>query len=233
MRLLRSNLLVAVEGAEHPVVVVTSARRGEGKTATCVALARSLASAGSKVVLVDLDLRRPGAHLRLGEANEAGAIDVLASRRPLGEALRFVAPAAGGRGFYFLAAGPGVSNPTELLGTPTASRLLDCVAAQADMVLVDTPPVLAVADTMVVARRATGALLVVEAGRTPETDVRAARDALDRNSVRVLGVALTKLDPRDVSLGYGDGDGDGDDGPAPLDGAGGGPWARAWAEPAG
>jgi len=233
MRVLRSNVLVAVEGAEHPVVVVTSARRGEGKTATCAGLARSLASAGRRVVLLDLDLRQPALHHRLGISNEVGAVDVLASSRPLGEALRFVAPVAGGRGFYVLPAGQAVSNPTELLATPTAAGLLESVAARADVVIVDTPPVLLVADTLVVARRATGALLVVEAGRTPETEVRSACEALERNEVRVLGIALNKLDAREVRLGYG-----GDDGaaPAPLadtDGTDGGPWAGGWAEPAG
>lgn len=229
MRVLRANLLVAVEDAEQPVVVVTSAKPGEGKTTTCESLARSLAGSGKRVVVVDLDLRQPDLHRRMGLANEVGAVDVLSGRHPVGEAIRFVAPTAGGRGFYFLAAGPGVANPTELLGTKAAASLLSCLAARADIVLVDTPPVLPVADTLVVARRAAGALLVVEAAHTSQTDVRAACDALTRNGVRVLGVALNKLDAREVRLGYGNRAGAA---PARLDGTDGdaGPWAAGWAD---
>lgn len=232
IRVLRSNLLVAVEDVEHPVVVVTSAKPGEGKTTTCDSLARSLADSGKRVVVVDLDLRQPDLHQRLGTANEVGAVDVLTSHLQLAEVLHFVAPTTGGRGFYFLAAGPRVTNPTELLGTAAAARLLTCLAAEADIVLVDSPPVLPVADTLVVARRAAGVLLVVEAGRTSLTDVRAACDALERNGVRVLGVALNKLDAREVGLGYGDRAGAV---PARLCGADGdaGPWAAAWSDPEG
>jgi capsular exopolysaccharide synthesis family protein len=232
LRVLRSNLLVAVADLDHPVVVVTSANPGEGKTATCAGLAASLAAAGRKVVAVDLDLRHPELHLRLGANNEVGVVDVVADRCPLAEAIQLVEvgpdQGAGGHGFYFLAAGHSIANPTELLGVPTMGRLLGSMASQADLVLVDTAPVLPVADTLVVARMAAGALLVVEAGRTSDADVRAAGDALARNDVRVLGVALNKLDAREVRLGYGDAGAT----VAGLDGADrtGAPWARDWAE---
>ena len=228
LRVLRSNLLVAVADLDHPVVVVTSANPGEGKTSTCAGLAASLAVAGTRVVAVDLDLRHPELHRRLGAGNELGAVDVVAGRCPLADAIQFV-DVAEGQGFYFLAAGPTVANPTELLGVPTMVRLLGSIAAQADLVLVDSAPVLPVADTLVVGRMAAGALLVVEAGRTSEADVAAAREALARNDVRVLGVALNKLDAREVRLGYGE-----TGGPvADLDGAGrtSAPWARDWSEP--
>ena len=209
LRVLRSNLLVAVADLDHPVVVVTSANRGEGKTATCAGLARSLAVAGRRVVVVDLDLRDPGLHERFGVDNQVGVVDVLTTGHPLAEAMQLVEPPQAGRtdrqGFWFLASGPSVDNPTELLGSPATAELLDTLAAQADIVLLDAAPVLPVADTLVVARLATGALLVVEAGRTPAPDAQAARAALERSGVLVLGVVLNKLDAREVRLGYGGG----------------------------
>lgn len=226
MRVLRSNLLVAVGHLDHPVVVVTSANRAEGKTTTCEGLAASLASAGRRVVLVDLDLRHPELHERLGVADQTGVVDVLAGRQPLAGAIQRI----DGRGLWFLPAGTGAANATDLLNTPSLAGLLERVAAQADIVLVDSAPVLPVADTLVVAREAAGALLVVEAGRTSGDDVRAAREALERAGARVLGVALNKLDAREVRLGHGDGDGG-----AGLNGAGMLPtsWAPDWAPPPG
>ncbi len=203
LRILRANLLVTLADLENPIVIVTSALAGEGKTSTCTGLARSLSSTGLRVVLVDLDLRRPNAHRWVGGHNESGVVDVLLQRRPLDECLQFIEPAAdqedGGSGLYFLASGEGASNPTELLGTTRTARLLESLSAQADIVLLDTPPILPVADTLVVGRMAAGALLVVEARHTPITSVLQAKDALTRNQTRLLGVALNKLQARDLA----------------------------------
>jgi len=211
LRVLRNNLLVAVADVEHPVVVVTSAKPLEGKTAVTAGLARSLASTGRRVVVVDLDLRRPQLHERLGAANQIGVVDVVALRAPLADALQVIEPPpgdrAGGKGLSFLGSGQPVANPTELLGTPALAQLVESIASQADIVLVDSAPVLPVADTLVMAKLATGVVLVVEAGRTSEKDIRAGHVALTRNGVRVIGVALNKLDAREVQLGYGRGGG--------------------------
>jgi capsular exopolysaccharide synthesis family protein len=210
MRILRSNLLVAIADLDNPVVIVTSARAGEGKTATCAGLAASLSLAGLRVVLVDLDLRRPDVHRWIGGHNEFGVADVLLERRSLEHCLQFIALGDGegtdGVGLYFLATGEGIANPSELLGTTRTSRLLESLAKQADIVLLDTPPVLPVADTLVIGRMAAGALLVAEARRTPIPAIREAKDALTRNQTRLLGVVLNKAAQRDVGYGYGYGD---------------------------
>lgn len=211
-RVLRSNLIVAIQDLANPIVLITSARQGEGKTSTCVGLARSLALAGPKVVLVDLDLRRPDAHRNLGADNVPGATDVLLDRRPLEDCLQYLPPlkdAASTNGLYFLPAGTGATDPTELLSSPRTGRLLEGLASQADIVLVDTPPVLPVADTLVIGRLAAGALLVVEARVTPVELVNRTKSALTRNQTRVLGVVLNKLragDDTSYEYGYGEGD---------------------------
>lgn len=195
-RVLRSNLLVAIDDLANPIVLITSAREGEGKTSTCVALARSLASAGPRVVLVDLDLRRPDAHRHLGADNVPGCAEVLLDQRPLEECLQYLAPAREGsraRGLYFLPAGSGATDPTELLSSPRTGRLLDELARQADIVLIDTPPVLPVADTLVIGRLAAGAVLVVEANETSVDLLNRTKSSLTRNQTRILGVVLNKL----------------------------------------
>lgn len=213
-RVLRSNLLVSIAELENPIVVVTSAFAKEGKTSTCVRLAQSLASAGSRVVLVDLDLREPDSHRLLGANNDVGLSDVLLDHRSLDECLQYVelgvqfvevgaTDSARRPGMHFLGTGPRVSSPTELLSTPQMGKLLDRLAVEADIVLLDAPPVLPVADTLVIGRLAAGAVLVVEAGRTPVPAVKRAKDALTRNQTRLLGVVLNKFKSTRTSYDYG------------------------------
>lgn len=201
-RILRSNVLVALSELANPIVVVTSTQAGEGKTATCATLARSLAESGKRVVLVDVDLRKPDAHRLVNAHNEVGVVDVLTRRADLADCLQFIS-VGDGRGMYFLAAGSRAENPTELLGTAQTADLLDLLAAQADVVLLDTPPVLPVADTLVIGRLAAGAILVVEAGRTPVPSVLQTKGALTRNQTRLLGVVLNRCETRDSLVGYG------------------------------
>jgi capsular exopolysaccharide synthesis family protein len=208
-RILRSNLTVALLDLDRASVVVTSARAGEGKTSTTVNLARALALAGHRVVLVDLDLRHPDAHHWLEAHNGAGATDVLLGQRSLRECLQFVPlaenDAASGGGLYLLPAGTTVPNPTELLSSARTAALLDALAKQADVVLIDAPPVLPVADTLVIGRMVGGAVLVVETRKTPVGAVHQAKDALTRSQTRLLGVVVNKLQPNDARSdeGYG------------------------------
>ena len=193
---------------ERPTVIVTSADAAEGKTATTVNLARALVAAGKRVVLVDLDLRHPDIHHWFGLKNDIGVTDILLDRRPLNECLQYIEIDAGESGsrkpLYVLATGPKVDNPAELLGAGRTALMLDALAPQADIVLIDTPPVLLVADTLVIGRMVAGAILVVETKRTPTPAVQHAKDALIRNQTRLLGLVLNKYVPRDAgSDGYG------------------------------
>jgi capsular exopolysaccharide synthesis family protein len=219
-RVLRSNVAVALAELERPTVLVTSAQPGEGKTATSVNLARAFALAGHRVVLVDLDLRHPDAHRWLGGHNEFGVSDVLLQRRPLDESVQLLPV---GRGttdtvsLYLLATGGGVHNPAELLGTRLTRQMLETLSSQADIVVVDTPPILPVADTLVIGRMVAGALLVVETRKTPIGAIQQAKDVLIRNQTRLLGVVINKLQPKDAQYGYGYGYGygHGEETPAP------------------
>jgi capsular exopolysaccharide synthesis family protein len=214
-RILRSNVEIALIDLEPPIVIVTSANPGEGKTWTSVGLARSLASSGHHVILVDLDFRRPGVHNAVGAHNERGVSDVLLDRATVDDCLQFIEldqrrPV--NRGLYVLPTGPPPSEPTELLGSRRTAQLLDALAEQADLVLIDTPPVLPVADTLVIGRMAAGAVLVVEARKTSINAVHRTVDLLTRNQARVLGIVLNKADAGDREYGYGYGYGYGETG---------------------
>lgn len=217
LRILRSNLSVTLLDLERPTVIFTSPNAEEGKTSICCNLAMSFALTGRRVVLVDLDLRHPDAHNVVGAHNEYGVSDILLNRRTLEDSIQYVKlptpPGQAERGLYVLSTGPSVANPTELLSSGRTHQLLEALGKQADLVLLDTPPVLPVADALVVGRIAAGAVLVTEARTTSIDAANKAKDLLTRNQTRLLGVVLNKLEQRDLraTLGYGYGD----DGPPP------------------
>jgi protein-tyrosine kinase len=196
-RIMRTNLLAAVDDIERPTVMFTSATAGEGKTSTVVNLAPMLAVAGRRVVVVDLDLRHPEVHTALALPNERGVTDVLRGDASLVDCLKYVAvrgeTGSSDQGLYVLTSGPLPPDPTELLGDHRAARMLEELAARSDIVLVDSPPVLPVADSLVLARLVSGTVLVVEARRTPLPVIQQAKDALIRNQARLLGVVVSKL----------------------------------------
>ena len=204
--ILRANLLVAVANLERPTIVFTSARAGEGKTSTVVNLGRVMALAGQRVVLVDLDLRHPDIHRPFQLPNERGVSDVIRGRAGLEECLCYVEIEGSRdesdkpeRGLYVLTGGSVPENPSELLGTGRTGRLLEGLADQADLVLIDSAPVLPIADTLVLGRLVGGIVLVVEARQTPIPVVQHAKDALIRNQARLLGVVISKMHPQDAA----------------------------------
>jgi capsular exopolysaccharide synthesis family protein len=216
-RVMRSNLLVAITGLDRPSVAVTSAMPGEGKTSTCVGIAQSLAAAGLRVVLADFDLRSPDSHRVLGTTSQLGVSDVLLGSHRLEECLQeltFTSIEPVRPTIEFLPAGQPVANPTELLTSARTPELISRMTLRADIVLIDAPPVLAVADTLEIGRSVGGVVLVVEAAHTSMPSVTRARDALARGGVNVIGVVLNRFDAKhgadayEGAPGYGPSDAD-------------------------
>ena len=206
-RILRSNINVAIADIDRPTLIITSANAEEGKTVTCANLAYAFASAGRRTILVDFDLRHPNAHRVVNAHNEYGVSEVLLGQRTLEEALQYIElPPQENRlqtGLYFLGTGSQVTSPAELLGTGRTARLLSSLSAQADLVLIDTPPVLPVADTLVIGRIVSGAILVTAARSSSTLAVSKAKDLLIRNQTRLFGLVLNKFQERDSTYGYG------------------------------
>ena len=204
-RVVRSNLLVTLADYSQPRIIVTSAHAGEGKTVTCTNLALSFARAGQRVILVDFDLRHPDAHRLVGAHNNFGVSDLLLGKRTLEDCMQYLElpglDAQSAQGVYFIGTGPQVRNPTELLGLARTSRMLDELAKQADLIMIDAPPVLPVADMLVIGRIVTGVILVVEARRTTVTEITKTKDLLTRNQTRILGMVLNKHRQRDGGYG--------------------------------
>jgi len=188
MRKLRTNLQFAGTGAAHRVVVVTSPTVGEGKSTTACNLALALADSGSRVLLVDLNLRRPDVDRYLRIEPGAGVVSVLAGRiAPSRAVLRWVEG-----GLDVLPCGPVPLNPSELVASRAMGALIDDVRHRYDFVILDTPAVLPVTDAVAIAARADGAVLVVRHDHTSEEQVADAVAGLESVGATLLGVVLIR-----------------------------------------
>ena len=177
------------------LVVVTSACNAEGKTVASVNLAAALAELGGRVLLVDADLRRPKCHRLMGVDNACGLSTTLVGDIDPGRAIQATLVP----GLSLLSAGPSPTNAADLVGSDRMHPLIDYLRPQYDFIVIDTPPVLAVTDAVVLARAADRVVLVVKGHATSRELVRQARDRLLGAGVRFLGVAVNGVGP-----GWGD-----------------------------
>lgn len=187
LRHLRTNLRFVDAASPVRVLVVSSSVESEGKSTISANLAQSFAETGRRVLLIDADLRRPRLESYLDLEPSAGLTSVL-----IGEAgLHDVTQEWGPDGLEVLASGPIPPNPNELLGGPVMEQLLRTARQDYEMVVIDTPPILPVADALIVAAVADGAILVVRHGRTTAEQVARSLEMLKAASARVLGSVLS------------------------------------------
>jgi tyrosine-protein kinase Etk/Wzc len=185
LRSLRTALQFALVEAGSQVVAIGGPAPGVGKTFVTANLACLLAEAGKRVVVVDADLRRGTLHKLLGLSRGPGLADVIAGL-PLAEALRETSQPR----LTALTGGSLPPNPAELLGSDRMARLVEDLASRFDLVLLDTPPVLAVTDAALVARHAGVNLFVVRSGRHPLREVLTAVRLIGRGGIRVNGFVM-------------------------------------------
>lgn len=198
-RALRTNLQFLTVDSVVRTYLVASAVPGEGKSTTVANLAITMAQAGTRVVVVDADMRRPRVAEYLGLDGAVGLSDVLVGAAEIEEALQ----PWGGIGLAVLPAGTRPPNPSELLGTNAMQELLVSLQDMFDVVLIDAPPLLPVADGAILGRLAEGVLMVVAAGRTRKNELIGGLAVLDGVGVRASGVILTMLPKRGPhSTGY-------------------------------
>ncbi len=197
-RSIRTNLRYVDVDNPPKAVVITSSVPGEGKSTTACNLAIALAQAGSKVLLMEADLRRPKITEYLGVEGSVGLTDVLIGQVPITKAIT-----PWQRGLIdFLPSGAIPPNPSELLGSKQMADLLAQLEERYDVVILDAPPLLPVTDAAILATAADGALLVTRHGRTRREQVDEAADALRQVSVPILGVILN-FAPSRKRGGYG------------------------------
>jgi succinoglycan biosynthesis transport protein ExoP len=199
-RNLRASILLSKVDTPVKVVALTSALPGEGKTTTTFCLGRSMAMSGSKVLVMDCDLRRRGINRLLGVEPQIGLIEVLQGA-DLEKALILDAPS----GAWFLPLAQSQHNPKDLFGSAAMDRLIDRLRARFDLVLIDTSPLLPVSDARILAQKADAIVYLARWRKTPRKAVKAAIALLTSVHADIIGVALTQVDVREQAKhGYGD-----------------------------
>jgi capsular exopolysaccharide synthesis family protein len=186
---------------EHNIktLLVTSSAPEEGKSTVSANLAAGLAQAGSKVVLLNCDFRRPVTQQFFEVEDMVGLSDVLTDSSPLAAALQQSAH----ENLFVLTSGSMPPNPSELLGSQKMSQLIESLKEWADWIIVDSPPLLAVADAATVARWADGVLLVTRGGVSTRQAAQRGRDMLDKVGARVVGVVVWGPEKASGKRGYG------------------------------
>jgi succinoglycan biosynthesis transport protein ExoP len=198
-RSLRTSLQFVRSDGTVRTILVTSPSAGDGKTATVVNLGAVFAQAGARVVLVSCDLRRPGLGQFFAPAGHAELSSVLSGEQPIDRAL---SPVPSVDGLWTLGSREVAANPTELLGGDRMRSLVDDLAKRFDIVLIDSPPVLPVADALILSGYADAVVLVVAAGSTRRAGLRRAAEKLAQAGAPVVGAVLNKATAQD---GYGHG----------------------------
>jgi Mrp family chromosome partitioning ATPase/capsular polysaccharide biosynthesis protein len=211
-RVLRTNLgFLSVDGDARSVLL-TSCVQGEGKSVTIANLAVTLALGGKRVVVVDADLRRPRMHSYFGLPNDRGVSTVVSGQSDLAGSLQAVpvspaSPPAGGDGFdrwaaggvdgdvtklYVLTSGPSAPNPGEIVSSKRFGQLLEMLTPKADIVLVDSPAMLAVGDTPSLGDKVDGLLFLVEPDVVRKQQLVQAREQLDKLPCKALGIIVAR-----------------------------------------
>jgi succinoglycan biosynthesis transport protein ExoP len=205
-RTLRTNIQFQRMERGGKVLVVTSPTLQEGKTTTIVNLALTMAQSGQKTLLIGANMRRPSIHRFFGIAREPGLSDILVGNAQWRDCVRGVADILMGRfemedimaspgldNLHIIEAGPIPGNPSELLSTAAMRDFLQAVSAEYDIVLIDTPPILPVTDSAIVAGQVDGVLLVYQAGKVGRLVLKRAKAHLESARAKVWGIVLNDL----------------------------------------
>ena len=196
---LQTNLQFATDHGVPRSLSVTSTRASEGKSTTSFAIATSLARTGRRVILVDGDMRSPSVHHLVGVTNENGVSNILAGDDNIA-ALVVPVPAYG---LSAMPAGPQPPNAAELLTGLRLKMLIDTLLEQFDHVVIDSPPVLGLADAPLIASRTEGVVYAVQSDGARSSMIRTALSRLAAADANILGVVLTRFEARKAHYGYG------------------------------
>lgn len=196
-RLLRTRITFASIDKSIRTIVITSSAPSDGKTVTAANLAVAMAQSGKRVILVDADLRQPMLHKFFNQDNIRGVSTALAPDDDVQIDEHLVL--TGVENLRLMPSGPAVSDTAELLGSQAMNRLIQKLSKQADIVMFDSSPLLAVVDATLIAHACDAALLVVRAGSTRADELRRANDLLLQSGTRLLGVVLNRVSSAQAS----------------------------------
>ncbi len=190
-RILRTALAFAAPSSKPKTLLITSAQASEGKSTIALNLAYVLAKSGKKTLLMDCDLRRPVLHTIFETKRKPGLTDLIIDKVAI-ESVIIPTPV---ENLYFLPAGTTPPSPADLLNSNLTEELLSSLKQDFEYIIIDTPPVLIAADTLILASKVDGVLLVVYAERTKRETVKDAMEVLQNTPGKLLGCVLNGVKP--------------------------------------
>ncbi|MGW6384434.1 CpsD/CapB family tyrosine-protein kinase [Peribacillus butanolivorans] len=189
-RLIRTNIQFSSVDKEIKTIVVTSAEPNDGKSTTAANLAIVLAQEEKKVLLVDADLRKPSVHYAFNLSNIHGLTSVLTKKTDL----RNTISNSNVSNLDILTSGPIPPNPSELLNSKAIETAITELKGTYDYIIFDTPPVLIVPDSQIVANKCDGVIMVVASGKTNKQGAVKAKELLEKANTALLGVVLNGIE---------------------------------------
>lgn len=188
-RSLRTSIKFSSIDKPIKTIVVTSSLAGEGKSTVVVNLAYSLSQDGARVLVIDCDLRKPSIHENFLLANEKGLTDVLFGKSDLKGVTKKIEDS-----LFLITAGTILPNPAEILGSKEMENLIKELKINFDYIIIDTPPILPVSDTLLLVSKADATLIVVKARKTKEKMVKESYERLIEAKANVIGTVLNESD---------------------------------------
>ena len=198
-RVIRTSVQFAQAGKELQTIALTSCTPNEGKSTTIANLAVVLTQAGKSVLLIDCDMRNPTVHKNFNLSNKVGLSSCISMGTEVADAVQ----ATGIEGLDALTAGVIPPNPSELLGSERMQNILQRAKEEYDYVLIDTPPVLPVTDSLVLGSMVDGLILVIDSGEIKVEMAREVKNQLVHAGANILGVVLNKVRSEHHGYGYG------------------------------
>ena len=182
---IRTNLSFLLSSAKSNVVAITSPNSGEGKSTTAANMAIAFSQLGEKVLLIDADMRRSSLHKKLRTDNGDGLSNILAGMAKAEDCVRKI-----NDNLFFLPSGRIPPNPSELLGSPAFEKLIKSVSPSYNCVIIDTPPMNVVSDTLIAAPHTAGIVMVVRDGQTHNEDIKHVIDSAEFAGIKILGAVI-------------------------------------------
>ena len=200
-RSLRTSLSFSTAQGMPRMLMVTSSMVGEGKTTNAINLATVLAQNGSRVLLIDADLRKPRVHREFNRPRSPGLTNRIANFEARGEENNAICPTHV-PGLFIMPAGHTTPNPAELLNSPRLTKVLESCRRVFDHIVIDAPPILGLADSLILSRQVDGVVMVVKAGETTRENFKICMKRLGQVQAPVLGVVLNAVDLENPQYAY-------------------------------
>ena len=197
-RNIRTSVLLSFSEKPPKSITITSPNPSEGKTTTVVNTAIALSQTGAQVVVIDADMRKPRIHRIFGEENGTGLSSYLSGNVELGSVIK----KSEIPNLYYIPSGPIPPNPSELLGSNIFKKMMETLGLKFDHIVLDCPPVLGFADSIILSNSVDGVILVALGGKTPRETLQRAKEMLTQVNAKILGVVINRVDIQRADYGY-------------------------------